>query len=168
MQLHFQKAPDSAAAQFLEGKILVAEGRWDPAEAALRKTLELDPSFSSAYDLLVQTYLATNKLPQAISELRTFLDKNPENVAAMMVLALVYEKSNDFPSARDTYEKLLSKSPDFVLALNNLAYLYVERLSNFDKAYELARKAHDLQPNEASVSDTLGWVLYKRGDLSRH
>jgi tetratricopeptide (TPR) repeat protein len=167
VQLHFQKAPDSAAAHFLEGKILVAEGKWDPAEAALRKTLELDPNFSSAYDLLVQAYIATNKLPQAISELRTFLDKHPENVAAMMVLALVYEKSNDFPNARDTYEKLLSKSPDFVLALNNLAYLYAERLTNFEKAYELARKAHDLQPNEASVSDTLGWVLYKRGDYQQ-
>jgi tetratricopeptide (TPR) repeat protein len=167
VQRHFQKAPDSAAAHFLEGKILVAEGKWDPAEAALRKALELDPNFSSAYDLLVQTYLATNKLPQAITELRAFLDKHPENVAALMVLALVYERMNDFPNARDTYEKLLSKSPDFVLALNNLAYLYAQRLNNLDKAYDLARKAHDLQPTEASVGDTLGWVLYKRGDYQQ-
>ena len=167
VQRHFQKAPDSAGAHYLEGKILVAEGKWDPAEAALQKTLELDPNFSSAYDLLVQTYLATNKLPQASSELRTFLDKNPENVAALMVLALIYERMNDFPNARDTYEKLLSKSPDFVLALNNLAYLYAERLNNLDKAFELARKARDLQPTEASVGDTLGWVLYKRGDYQK-
>ena len=167
VQRHFQKAPDSAGAHFLEGKILVAEGKWDPAEAALRKTLELDPNFSSAYDLLVQTYLATNKLPQAISELREYLDKHPENVAALMLLALIYERMNDFPNARDAYEKVLSKSPDFALALNNLAYLYAERLNNLDKAYELARKARDLQPTEASVGDTLGWVLYKRGDYQQ-
>ena len=30
-------------------------------------------------------------------------------------------------------------------ALNNLAYLYTERLNDLDKAYELARKARDLQ-----------------------
>ena len=167
VQRHFQKAPDSAGAHFLEGKILVAEGKWDPAEAALRKTLELDPNFSSAYDLLVQTYLATNKLPQAISELREYLDKHPENVAALMLLALVYERMNDFPNARDAYEKVLSKSPDFALALNNLAYLYAERLNNLDKAFELAQKARGLQPTEASVGDTLGWVLYKRGDYQQ-
>jgi tetratricopeptide (TPR) repeat protein len=167
VQRHFQKAPDSAAAHFLEGKILVAEGKLDPAEAAFQKTLELDPNFSSAYDLLVQTYIATNKLPQASSELQAFLDKHPENVAALMVLALIYERMNDFPNARDAYEKVLSKSPDFALALNNLAYLYAERLNNLDKAYELAQKARDLQPTEASISDTLGWVLYKRGDYQQ-
>ena len=62
-----------------------------------------------------------------------------------MTLALVYEKMQDYPKARDAYEKLLSINPDFVVALNNLAYLYTEQLNNLDKAYELARKARDLQ-----------------------
>ena len=62
----FQKTPDAPAAHFFEGKILAAEGKWDLAEAELQKTLQLDPNFSSAYDLLVQTYLAANKLPQAV------------------------------------------------------------------------------------------------------
>jgi hypothetical protein len=48
----------------LEGKILIAEGKWDLAAAELKKTLQLDPNFSTAYDLLVQTYIATNKLSE--------------------------------------------------------------------------------------------------------
>ena len=32
-----------------------------------------------------------------------------------------------------------------ISALNNLAYLYAERLNDLDKAYDLARKARDLQ-----------------------
>jgi tetratricopeptide (TPR) repeat protein len=73
----------------------------------------------------------------------------------------------DFPKARDAYEKLLSIKPDFALALNNLAYLYSERLNDLDKAYDLARKARDLQAQDASVGDTFGWVLYKRGDYQQ-
>ena len=65
------------------------------------------------------------------------------------------------------YEKLLAINPNFVLALNNLAYLYTEHLNNLDKAYELARKAHELQPNDAAPADTLGWALYKRGDYQQ-
>ena len=58
-------------------------------------------------------------------------------------------------------------TPNFVPALNNLAYLYTERLNDLDKAYDLARKARELQRQDASVADTLGWVLYKRGDYQQ-
>src|SRR6266496_674232 len=163
----FQKTPNLPAAHFFEGKILAAEGKWDSAEAELQRTLQLDPNFSAAYDLLVQTYLATNKLPQAVSQLQGLLSKNPNNPSALMTLGLVYEQMKDYPKERDAYEKLLSINPGFVPALNNLAYLYMERLDDLNKAYDLARKAHDLQGQDAAVADTLGWVLYKRGDYQQ-
>src|SRR4030095_3431761 len=146
---------------------LSAEGKWDLAEAELQKTIQLDPNFASAYDLLIQAYLATNKLPQAVSQLQALLSKDPNNKSALMTLGLVYEQMKDYPKEQDAYEKLLSINPDFVPALNNLAYLYSERLNNLDKAYDLARKAHELQPQDAAASDTLGWVLYKRGDYQQ-
>jgi tetratricopeptide (TPR) repeat protein len=163
----FEKTPDAPAAHFLQGKILATEGKWDASEAELRKTLQLDPNYSSAYDLLVQTYIAANKLPQAVSQLQAELSKNPNNAPALTTLALVYERMQDYPKARDAYEKLLSINPNFVTALNNLACLYTEQLNNLGKAYELARKARDLQGQDAAVGDTLGWVLYKRGDYQQ-
>ena len=167
VRTQFQKNADAPAAHFLEGKILAAEGKWDAAEAELQKTLQLDPNFSNAYDLLVQSYLATNKLPQAVSQLQGLLSKNPNNTPALMTLGLIYDRMQDYPKERDAYEKLLAINPNFVSALNNLAYLYSERLNNLDKAYELASKARQLQGQDASVGDTLGWVLYKRGDYQQ-
>jgi tetratricopeptide (TPR) repeat protein len=73
----------------------------------------------------------------------------------------------DYPKERDVYEKLLAIKPDFVPALNNLAYLYTERLPDLDRAYDLARKGHELQGDDATIGDTLGWVLYKRGDYQQ-
>jgi tetratricopeptide (TPR) repeat protein len=163
----FQKTPDAPAAHFWEAKILAAEGKWDLAEAEARKTLQLDPNFSIAYDLLVETYVAANKLPQAVSELQGLLSKNPNNAPTLMTLALLYERMQDYPKERDAYEKLLAINPENVPALNNLAYLYTERLNDLDKAYDLARKAHDLQPQDAAAGDTLGWTLYKRGDYQQ-
>ena len=84
-----------------------------------------------------------------------------------MTLGLVYERMKDYPNERDVYEKVLSIDPNFVPALNNLACLYSEGLNDLNKAYDLARKAHELQPQEASAGDTLGWVLYKRGDYQQ-
>jgi tetratricopeptide (TPR) repeat protein len=163
----FQKTPDLPAAHCLEGKILVAEGKWDLAEAELKKTLQLDPNFAGARDLLVQTYLATNKLPQAVSQLQAELSKNPNNTSALMTLAGLRERANDFAKAREAYEKALSINPNSVPALNNLANLYADRLNDLDKAYDLARKAHDVQGNNPAVADTFGWVLSKRGDYQQ-
>jgi tetratricopeptide (TPR) repeat protein len=163
----FQKMPDSPSAHFWEGKILAGEEKWDSAQAELQKTLQLDPTFGAAYDFLIRTYIASNKLPQAVDELKALLSKDPNDTPALMTLALVYEQMQDFPKARDAYEKLLSTEPNFVPALNNLAYLYTERLNNLDKAYELAGKARGLLGQDASIGDTFGWVLYKRGDYQQ-
>jgi tetratricopeptide (TPR) repeat protein len=167
VRTQFQKNPDVAAAHYFEGKILGAEKKWDAAEAELRRALELNPNFAAVYDLLVQSYLARNKLPDAASELQGLLSKNPRNVPALTLLALIYQEMKDYAKAVDTYEKLLAIKPDFVPALNNLAYVYTEQLNNLDRAYDLARKARELAGNDASVSDTLGWVLYKRGDYQQ-
>ena len=163
----FEKTPDSPAAHYFEGKILAAEGKWDAAQVELHKTLQLDPNLVAAYDLLVQSYLATNKVAQAINELQAQLAKTPNNAQVLLTLALLYERTGNFPQARDAYEKLLAISPNYVPALNNLAFLDAEHLNDLDKAYDLARKAHDLQPQDAAAADTLGWVLYKRGDYQQ-
>src|SRR4029453_19185387 len=55
MRRQFEKTPDSPVAHYFEGKILAAEGKWDTAQAELHKTLQLDPNFVAACDLLVQS-----------------------------------------------------------------------------------------------------------------
>ena len=164
IQRQFEKNPGSPAAHYFEGKILAAEGKWEAVQVELRKAIELDPNLVAAYDLLVQSYLATNKVTQAINELQAQLAKTPNNAQVLLTLALLYEHTEKFPQARDAYEKLLSMSPNYVAALNNLAFLEAEHLNDLDKAYELARKARDLQPQDPAIADTFGWVLYKRGD----
>ena len=163
----FQKTPDSPAAHFFEGKILVTEKKWDSAEAELQKTLQRDPNFAGAYDLLVQTYLAADKLPKALSQLQTHLAKDPNDTSALMTLALLSERTNDFAKARDAYEKVLSINPNSIAALNNLANLYADRLNDLDKAYQLARKARELYQGDPAVADTFGWVLSKRGEYQQ-
>ena len=166
VQSAFQKTPNSASLYVIESKVYVAQREWDQAEAALLKALTLDPNSSPAYDLLISTYLAANKLPQALNQVQTSLAKRPDNPQLLMTLGEIYEKQKDPLKARDAYEKLLTKNPEFVPALNNLAYLYAEKLNDVDKAYKLARKARDLR-SDPSIADTLGWVLYKKGDYQQ-
>ena len=77
---------------------------------------------------------------------------------------MIQEQLKNFAAARDAYEKLLSVAPNSPLALNNLAVLYSEHLGQLDKAYDLAQKAREAVPNEPHIADTLGWILFKKGD----
>lgn len=162
-----QKNPTSAAAHFIKAKIYAAQHDWDHAEATLLKTLELDPNLLQAYNSLISAYVSAGKLPQAIGQIEALLQKEPNNPRALMMSAIIYERVKDFSKAASSYEKLLATKPNFLPALNNLSYLYAEHLNQLDKAYELARKARELQPTDASVADTLGWIAYKRGDYSQ-
>ncbi len=167
VQGKLSKNGQTASLHFMLGKIYVAQDKLDLAETELLKTVELDASFPRAYDLLISTYLMRNKLPEALTQLQALLTKKPDNAPALMASALVYEKMKEYAKARDTYDKLLSTQPDFIPALNNLAYLYAEHLNQLDKAYEIARKLRITQPSNASVADTLGWILYRRGDYQQ-
>lgn len=165
-----QRHPNTAGASFLQGELYFAPGPQHDlirAEAALQKTVQLNANFAPAYEALVSLYIAENKLPEAITQLKAEMDKNPKDPRPVLMTALVFEQMKDYSSARNAYQKALTVVPNSVLALNNLAYLYAERLDQLDKGFELAQKAHNLEPNNGRVADTLGWILYKRGDYQQ-
>jgi len=64
----------------------------------------------------------------------------------------------------EAYEKSLKYSPSNVVVLNNYAYYLALRGENLVRAEEMAKKANDLSPNQASFQDTYAWVLFKRGN----
>src|SRR5262249_31271875 len=48
-------------------------------------------------------------------------------------------------------------------AANNLAYLLAESGGDKDRSLQLAQLAKEVSPDDPSISDTLGWILYNRG-----
>jgi tetratricopeptide (TPR) repeat protein len=163
LQEFIDKNPKLAQLWGFRGKIYLAQRDFTHAEADLLKAIDLDPKLEAAYLLLAQLYVASNKQDEAIEKLNALVEKN-KTVPALTQLAMLQAQRKNFPAARDAYEKLLEIAPNFPLALNNLAALYSERLGQLDKAYDLAKRASEAAPNEPRLADTLGWILFKRGD----
>ncbi len=89
---------------------------------------------------------------------------DPKNVAAFLNQALVCEALGRKKEATDAYNKVLSIDPDNALVLNNLAYMTADSgaSSNLDQALTYAERAKKRAPDSADVSDTLGFVYYKK------
>lgn len=162
-----QKQPNSAAGHYLKGKLSFAQNNFDSAQAELLKSIDLDPNFTRAYDLLGPTLTQTKKLSDSLNQMKAVLAKNPNDVAALSIAGMIDAKLGDYDKARAGYEKILTLKPDFVPALNNLAYIYAEKLNDLNRAGELAQKARTLAPDDPSVADTMGWILFKQGDYQQ-
>jgi tetratricopeptide (TPR) repeat protein len=163
VQRQIDKDPKLAVPWALRAKIHLAQLDFTQAEADLLQAIALDPKLEAGYAALAQLYMATNRPEQAIEKLNAFVEKN-KTVSALMQLAMIHEQLKQFTAARDAYEKTLSVQSTYAPALNNLAVLYAEQLGELDTAYDLARKAREFVPNQPDIADTLGWVLFKKGD----
>ena len=136
------------------------------AEKVLLKAVELDPNVQAPYLMLARIYVNSGRQQEALARLGALAAKT-NSIAAVMQIASIQEQSGNFPAARDAYERALTLAPRSGLALNNLAYLYCERFDRLDRALELADKARQLAPDNPFAADTLGWVLYRKGDYKR-
>jgi tetratricopeptide (TPR) repeat protein len=160
------KYPKAAEPWELMAKIDMAQKNLATAQQALLKAIDLNPNLTAPYLLLAQVYVSGTNYQQALDKLNALVAKT-NDVAAYLQIGAIQDQLKQYEPARDAYEKALAANPKSPPALNNLAYIYAVNLGKTDRAYELAQRAREILPYDPHVEDTLGWVLFKRGDYAR-
>ncbi|MCH8132953.1 MAG: tetratricopeptide repeat protein [Myxococcales bacterium] len=155
--------PEDARLRQIEGVVALREHRPDDAEAAFKKAVELDPSDVTGYQRLARFLLQAGRLDETARTYEQALEVRPEDPQLHHFLGVLYELAGDQERAVDRYEEAIRFGPEMGEAKNNLAYIYADSGTKLDRALDLAQDAKSLLPDSASVSDTLGWVLYRRG-----
>ena len=79
----------------------------------------------------------------------------------------VYNELKQYAKSDSFYNASLALKPDEVFVLNNYAYYLALRKEQLPKAAQMAKKANELQPNNASFEDTYAWVLFKMGNYEQ-
>jgi tetratricopeptide (TPR) repeat protein len=160
-------APNSGPLQYLLGMVYLARREPASAEGAFLRATELEPTRTDAYVRLADLYGASGRYDEALTKVNEALKVNPRALFAQMLQGIIYERQGDILKAQQAYEKVLALNPRFAPAANNLAWLYSEHDGDKEKALQLAQTAKEVAPEDPSVSDTLGWILYKRGVYQR-
>jgi tetratricopeptide (TPR) repeat protein len=159
--------PRSAPLHDLLGLVQAARNKPDSAEAAYREAVTLDPNLVDARVRLAELYEASGRPELALPHAESASRLEPANPRALMAAAVAYQQLNDVARARAAYEATLAISPQYPGAANNLAYLLSEQPGQEENAFKLASSAQRIAPDDPHVLDTLGWILYKRGDYQR-
>jgi tetratricopeptide (TPR) repeat protein len=75
------------------------------------------------------------------------------------------ERAGQWPKAEADFQRALELSPEQPYVLNYLAYTWVEMGLNLVQARRMLERAVELRPNDGNIVDSLGWALFKLGDI---
>ena len=83
--------------------------------------------------------------------------------------SMIAMQQGDFPRAEKYCELALSQSPEQFTALTNLALSLAQQAdaAKRDRALAVATQVAKLRPGHPQAQATLGWVLYRRGQLEK-
>jgi len=162
IEAYLPKAARNPSVLVLAAQVYAAAGDGAKAEGLLRKVIELDSSNMRAYELLGGYYISVNQLDAARAQFETLATRQPKDVGAHTMVALLLSAQHKNAEARVRFERILEIDPRAAVAANNLAWIYADGDGNLDRAMDLAQTAKSVLPDDPEVSDTLGWVYYKK------
>ena len=122
--------------------------------------------FSIQY-LLGSSYQQLEEYDKATVVLRQSLKIYPESRGARHTLAIASDALSYWNESDSLYEGLIESDTNDVQALNNYSYSLVERNIQLNKALAMAKKAIELEPNNAAYLDTIGWIYYKMDNVEK-
>lgn len=102
---------------------------------------------------------------EAVRRLVYLRSSHPDIADIHFILAQCYMELNRLADAEKSFSQALNLQPNHDEALNGLAYIYATREEKLDVALKYAKKAVELNGMKAEFHHTLGWVLFKSGEL---
>jgi tetratricopeptide (TPR) repeat protein len=117
--------------------------------------------------LAISLLIEYKKPAQALVRLENWLDTHPKDVQALYDLAMVTSRLGDRPRTEQTLRKVLELDPEHHQGLNALGYHFAEHDRNLDEAKTLIEKALSQDPSDPFILDSLGWVYFRKGNITR-
>ena len=108
----------------------------------------------------------TGDRSRAIALMESAMRSDPEDTASHLALADLYVDAGRETDAVKMLDAAAVKFPKDADVLNFLGYLLAERGERLDEAVRLVNRALEIDPDNPSYLDSLGWAHFKRGQLA--
>lgn len=144
-----------------------------PVEARnrLQDLVTTVPGWAEAWAQLGDTAVVTGDLTMAVSSYSKAIELSEEGgreTEARLLFArgVLKHRLHDNLAAEADIQASLKLVPDNAERLNFLGYMWADRGVHLDRAETFISRAMTLDPNNASIIDSLGWVKFRSGNLA--
>jgi len=147
------------------GRILIEQGQLPQSQSHFASLRAANPDDREQLYAIESELLSTaGHLDNSLALLNLGLAEFPDSSTLRYSRSMVGEQQDDLALMESDLRYILEREPDNATALNALGYTLANRTTRYDEAYELIKQALALQPEEPAILDSMGWVLYRRGD----
>jgi tetratricopeptide (TPR) repeat protein len=155
-----------ANSQIRVGMILKKEGKISEAINLIKEVIKKKNDQVPLYLFLSSLYEDAKDSVAAENILREGVKIAPREIDLHYALGVIYEKTNRLSESVKEMEMVLAIDPDNAEALNFIGYSYADRGMNLEEAEKMIVKALKIKPANGYLIDSLGWVHFKKNQLS--
>ncbi|WP_149537877.1 tetratricopeptide repeat protein [Siccirubricoccus phaeus] len=146
--------------------------RTEEAVALLRRLAEATPGLPQAPARLGDLLRRRERYAEAVVAYDQAIERSAVGGQAQAqdwplfyARGIARERSHDWPRGEADLLQALSLSPEQPYVLNYLGYTWAEQGKNLDRAKAMLLRATELRPQDGNIADSLGWVLFRLGEL---
>ena len=157
---------DYLPAQQRQAELLFAQQRNEEASARLAQARSAQPDYAIQLYLIEAEGLSNHRQVEAAWKvINEGLEQYPNDLNLLYTRAMLAEKRDDLAQLETDLRYIIQREPEHAMALNALGYTLADRTTRYEEARELIEKAHQLNPDDPAILDSLGWVNYRQGNL---
>jgi tetratricopeptide (TPR) repeat protein len=157
------KVPDNAPALHMLG-VVCFQLRRPEAESLIRRALELQPNYPSAWNNLGHALEGQGQINAALECYQEAVKLRPNYPEAIYNIGHILHDQGQFIPAIEYYDKAISLRPDYYVALNNIGNALSE-VGQLERSLAAIRQAVAVQPQIAEGYNNLASILEKVGRL---
>ncbi|MEF3075035.1 tetratricopeptide repeat protein [Methylobacter sp. Wu1] len=148
--------------------LLAKDNQFDEANSRLNSLRSQFPKQKLRLILIqAELYNQQKQYEQAFNLLTNALADMPGQKELLYTRALMAERLNRLDILEVDLKKILAEDPDNAEALNALGYTLAEKTDRYAEAEKYLEKALRLQPDEAVIMDSYGWLQFKLGNTEQ-
>ena len=153
-------------AQIRYAQVLARQGKLDEARGRLQQAAAKNGQQRVQLILAEAQLLRDANQPKTAFDLvGQALDRVPNNPELLYDYAMLAEKIERVDILEASLRKLIAIRPEHAHAYNALGYSLADRNQRLPEARELIEKALQLAPDDSFIIDSMGWVLFRMGNL---
>ena len=158
---------DQLNAQLRRAGILARQGKLDEARTLIHAQPDRSPEDARLKVATeVQLLRESKQFKTAYELLSTATSINPKDYDFLYDMAMMAEKLGNLEEMERLLRNVIAEKPEYHHAYNALGYSLAERNIRLPEAKQLILKALQYAPGDPFISDSLGWVEFRSGNLT--
>lgn len=146
-------------------QLLTAQGKFSELAQIMLAERASNPDLALQLYLIEIETLAEIAPEAAIMRIDEALEVFKLDSNLLYSRAMLAESRGDSAAMEADLRRILQNEPDNAMVLNALGYTLADRNEKLEEALQLIERAATLEPEDPAITDSLGWVHYRLGNL---